>query len=127
MCYVFGVNDAMEFKRSLTREYQLKRMDTMQKILKGIEVPEGDMQAVGSHFAAPPPKTVVGKAKAATASGPTRRLRKKKKVKSAGGPAISDMVSVVVEGDVARSPSPASRKARKAKKSQDKGILFGQL
>lgn len=107
MCFVFGINNINDFKQSLTREFQLRRMEIGQKILRGMPVSDADMRAVGSHLTAPAPTTVIAKA-----PPPPRRRRRVRKPRGDD----QDMVSVVVDTDTGSRGAQETRKSRGKKK-----------
>jgi hypothetical protein len=113
---VFGINNINTFKQSLTREFQLRRMEVGQKMLRGLPVSEEDMRAVGSHLTAPPPAAVIAKA-----APPPRRRRRVRKPRAEE----DDMVAVVVDADAgSRSAAEASAARRKKRsKCQSRGWL----
>ena len=63
VCYVFGINNAADFKVSLTKQEMMLRMDRGQKILRGVPVEGYAEEPIGAHFTRPPPKTVLSKPK----------------------------------------------------------------
>lgn len=99
---MFGVNNAANFKVSLTNQEMLRKMDLGQKILRGIPV-EGYVaeEAVGSHFFRAAPKTVV---KRRMKPHDTKKGRAKKEEESDGS------------GDEAGQHMQASPEAPKKKK-----------